>query len=138
MLCGKADFIQRARRLRKRLGGGLRQAGVLAACGIVSLTQMIDRLPEDHEKAKKLAIAMKEAGILEIEPEKVDTNICIFTAFGGAKWSVTAFADAAQREGLLVTFMADRNIRMVTHNDFAMELIPTAVDRAKAALKRLD
>jgi len=138
MLCGTSRFIERARRLRKRFGGGLRQAGVLAACGLVSLTQMIDRLAEDHVKAKELAKAVKEAGILEIDPETVDTNICIFTPRAGTKWSVTEFASEARKEGLLVTFMADKNIRMVTHNDFSMEWIEPTVERAKRSMSRLD
>jgi threonine aldolase len=133
MLCGKADFIAKARRIRKRFGGGLRQAGVLAACGIVSLTEMIDRLPEDHVKARKLARAMKEAGIFEIDPETVDTNICIFNLPAGTKWTVTDFTDAACAEGLLVTYMAGKNVRMVTHNDFSEDWIKEAVSRAKRA-----
>jgi threonine aldolase len=138
MLCGTRDFIRRARRIRKRMGGGLRQAGVLAACGIVSLTEMIDRLGEDHVKAKTLARGMKNAGVLEIDPEMVDTNICIFDPPKKAGWSVTQFADAAKEHGLLVTYMAGKNIRMVTHNDFSIDRVDETVRRAVKAAEALD
>jgi threonine aldolase len=138
MLCGNVDFIRRARRMRKRLGGGLRQAGVLASCGIVSLTQMISRLGEDHAKAKKLAEAVNQTGILDIDIRTVDTNICIFNLPAGTRWSVTDFSDAAIKAGLLVTYMAGKNIRMVTHNDFKAEWIPEVVARVKSASSMLD
>lgn len=138
MLCGSREFIEKARRVRKRFGGGLRQAGVLASCGIISLTKMIDRLSEDHKKARALASAINELGILEIDCEKVETNICIFNQPKGSKWSVTEFADAAKMEGVLVTYMANKHIRMVTHNDFQEEWIPCVKQRIERAFQKLD
>ena len=138
MLCGNSDFIIRARRFRKRMGGGLRQAGVLAACGLVSLTQMVSRLGDDHIKAKKLAEAISRTGVLEIDPRAVDTNICIFNLPPGTVWTATEFADAAAKAGLLVTYMAGKNIRMVTHNDFASDWIPEAAARVKTTAAKLD
>ena len=138
MLCGNSDFIKRARRFRKRMGGGLRQAGVLAACGLVSLTQMVSRLGDDHMKAKKLAEAISRTGVLEIDARAVETNICIFNLPPGTKWTVTEFADAAAKAGLLVTYMARKNIRMVTHNDFAGDWIPETAARVKTTATILD
>ena len=129
MLCGKTGFIAKARRIRKRMGGGLRQAGVLAACGLVSLEKMINRLAEDHKNAKMLAMAIAETGVLKIEPEKVETNILILTPSDNAGWNALDFEKAARNRGLLVTFMGERHIRMVTHNDFSAELIGPAVEK---------
>jgi threonine aldolase len=134
MLCGKTDFIARARRLRKRLGGGLRQAGVLASCGLVSLNEMTGRLKEDHESAKELAAKLVESGLLLTDLDKVETNILIFTPPSGKTWTATKFASAAKEEGVLVTTMGDRHIRLVTHNDYHREWIGETVDRIRKAV----
>jgi len=137
MLCGRREFIDRARRLRKRMGGGLRQAGVLAACGIVSLREMIHRLGEDHENAKRLAKAMSGSGALQIDPETVQTNICIFKLPEGVSGTSVDFAAAARAEGLLVTCMGRDHVRMVTHNDFRGEWIEAVVRRASEAMAKI-
>jgi len=137
MLCGAREFIERARRLRKRFGGGLRQAGVLAACGIASLTEMIDRLEEDHANAKEISRRILETEALVIDPETVDTNICIFNIPRGVTGTAVDFADASEREGLLVTYMGRDLVRMVTHNDFRSEWIDAVVERAVRAVERI-
>jgi threonine aldolase len=137
MICGNKEFIEKSRRIRKRMGGGLRQAGVLASCGLISLTKMIDRLPEDHTKAKTLASAMKKNGLFEIDLNTVETNICIFDLPKNARYSVTEFADAAKSEGLLVTFMAGKNIRMVTHNDYSLDWLSATIERTQRAVNKL-
>ncbi len=137
MLCGRKEFIEKARRFRKRFGGGLRQAGVLAACGIVSMRQMIDRLSEDHENARELARMISESGALVIDPDSVQTNICIFTLPDCASGNAFDFAAVAQEEGLLVTFMGRNLVRMVTHNDFDRSWTAEAVERAKRASERI-
>src|SRR5438270_8966737 len=78
MLAGKADAIGRARLYRKRLGGGMRQAGVLAAAGLIALEEMPKRLGQDHENAKFLATALAKLPGVRIDPAKVQTNIVIF------------------------------------------------------------
>ncbi|MBC8464030.1 MAG: low-specificity L-threonine aldolase [Deltaproteobacteria bacterium] len=75
LVCGSKRFIAKARRVRKVLGGGMRQAGVLAAAGIVALNEMVDRLVEDHENAKMLSLGLSEIKGLGVDPEKVFTNI---------------------------------------------------------------
>src|SRR6478672_9562263 len=75
ILAGDAAFISRARRLRKMVGGGMRQAGIIAAAGIVALEQMVDRLAEDHANARRLAEGLAQLPGLEVDPDEVETNI---------------------------------------------------------------
>ena len=138
MLCGEKDFIALARRMRKRFGGGLRQVGVLAACGLVSLREMIERLSEDHENAQALGTAMAEAGVLSVDPSTIETNILIFTPPESSTWNAFQFAETAKDEGVLVTYMGERHIRMVTHNDYNSEWIDETVKRVKCAVNRLE
>jgi threonine aldolase len=78
LVVGDAEFIRRARRMRKILGGGTRQAGVIAAAGIVAITEMIERLADDHANARKLAEGLAEIGGIVIDPAAVETDIVIF------------------------------------------------------------
>ncbi len=78
VLCGDDDFIARARRVRKSLGGGMRQAGIIAAAGIVALNEMVDRLADDHAHAKALAEGLATIDGLRIDPDRVTTNIVYF------------------------------------------------------------
>jgi threonine aldolase len=111
MLCGTAAFIKESRRWRKVLGGGMRQAGVLAAAGIVALTEMVERLEEDHENALRLGEGLMEIPGFRLEPSSVQTNMVFFEM------------DERLR-GVFIPFMAERGviigtghypIRLVTH-----------------------
>jgi threonine aldolase len=111
MLCGTASFIKESRRWRKVLGGGMRQAGVLAAAGIVALTEMVERLEEDHENARRLGEGLMEIPGFRLEPSSVQTNMVFFEM------------DERLR-GVFIPFMAERGIligtghypiRLVTH-----------------------
>ncbi|MCX6647357.1 MAG: beta-eliminating lyase-related protein [bacterium] len=137
ILLGQSDFIVRARRMRKRFGGGLRQVGILAACGIVSLIEMIDRLADDHRNAKELAHAILDSGAMAIDPDTVETNIVIFTLPDRCKGDAVAFSEAAREEGLLVTYMGRKLIRMVTHCDFNPAWIPAVVERTLKAVGKI-
>ena len=106
-------FIDRARRQRKMLGGGMRQVGILAAAGIVALTAMVDRLAEDHANARQLAADLAAIPGVELDPPHVQTNIVIFKVPEGT--AVDAFVAAARREGVLVAGVGGRRIRAVTH-----------------------
>src|SRR5919109_1489667 len=77
VICGSAEFVERARRWRKMLGGGMRQAGVLAAAGIVALERMVDRLAADHANARRLAEAVAAMPGLSVDLDSVQTNIVI-------------------------------------------------------------
>lgn len=131
ILAGPAPFISRARKLRRMLGGGMRQAGILAACGIIALTRMVDRLHEDHQKAKALASGLEGVPGLLVFPDTVETNIVIVTIeIPGT--DAPRFAEEATRRGIKCLPVNDRQIRLVTHNDVAAEDIPYAVDILKA------
>jgi len=115
MLTGPKDFIDYARRVRKALGGGMRQVGVLAAAGIVALTEMVDRLKDDHARAKRLALAIAEMPRIDLNPEDIQTNIIIF-GFNHPKLSIPEFLAKLKENGILAgaTMLG---IRFVTHKD---------------------
>ncbi len=133
MLAGPADFIAYARRVRKALGGGMRQVGVLAAPGIIALTEMTGRLHEDHERAKKLALAMAGLPGVLLDPEKIQTNIIVFE-FSHPRISVADFLlELRKRRILALAAPGGRAIRFVTHKDIDDE----DVARATAAFQEI-
>jgi len=113
MICGSAAFVDRARRMRKMLGGGMRQAGVIAAPGIVALTEMVDRLAEDHSNAKLLAEGLARIPGITLDPGEVETNIVVFSLPSVA--AATAYSEALEREGVLVSDFGGGRLRVVTH-----------------------
>jgi len=113
VLAGTKEFIERARKWRKMLGGGMRQAGVIAAAGIVSLETMIDRLAIDHANAKRLAEGLANIHGISIDPESVQTNIVIFTIPGSL--SVLKFIESAALHGVKLGRSGENRIRAVTH-----------------------
>ena len=113
MICGSAAFIDRARRMRKILGGGMRQAGVIAAPGIVALTQMVDRLAEDHRNARTLAEGVSRLPGVTIDVAKVQTNIVIFSLAAASE--AERFQAAAAEAGVLLSDFGAGRLRMVTH-----------------------
>lgn len=115
VLCGSEEFIQKARRARKQLGGGMRQAGVLAAAGIVALENMIQRLGEDHQRAKKLAEGLRGLAGLVVEKDPPPSNM-VYLALG-AGFPLTAYevADRLREKSVLVGSVSERRIRMVLH-----------------------
>jgi threonine aldolase len=127
LLAGEPEMIEEARVHRHRLGGGMRQAGVIAAAGIVALDQMIDRLEDDHRNARRLADAVAsrwpDAGC---DPEKVKTNMVVFTHSDPSK--LLSHLEAA---GVLAGTIAPDVIRLVTHND----VDDAGVERAVLAVR---
>jgi threonine aldolase len=115
VLLGPREFIDFARRLRKALGGGMRQVGVLAAPGIVALAEMRDRLAEDHVRAKKLAEAISFLPGINLDPKLVETNIIIF-GFEHPRYSVLEFL-AKLKEEKILALATTGGIRFVTHKD---------------------
>jgi threonine aldolase len=108
-------------------GGGMRQAGIIAAAGIYALDHHIERLREDHENAKRLALGLKEIKGVSIHPEHVETNIIIFDITGAGK---TAFQvrDEMKKEEVLIHALGKTQIRLVTHLDVSREDIDTALN----------
>ena len=115
IVCGKRDFIKQARRARKHLGGGMRQAGVLAAAGILSLTQMAGRLAEDHVRAKKLAIGLAGLPGITLNPAIPETNMVFFDLNDGNPLTVSDIEKALKSHGILASNMGARRFRLVTH-----------------------
>jgi threonine aldolase len=132
VVCGSAAFIQRARRVRKMVGGGMRQAGILAAAGLLSLERMVDRLAEDHVNARTLAEAVAALPGLTVDLASVQTNIVIIRVDRGDRPRSTAATEAlvtgcAARK-VKVHAMGPTAIRCVTHKDVDAEDIRRAVD----------
>ncbi len=119
MLVGSAEAMARARELRKSLGGGMRQAGVLAAAGLIALEEMPARLGEDHANARLLAEAVAKQEAAEIDLETVQTNIVIFQLRCGG--DAAAFCAALKQRGVLASAVAARSVRFVAHMDVERE-----------------
>lgn len=113
MLVGSAADIARARSLRKALGGGMRQAGILAAAGLIALEEMPARLHEDHATAKLLASALSGVEGLSIDPAYVETNIVIF----GVEMDAPGFVADLKAAGVLAGAVGPKSVRLVTHRD---------------------
>lgn len=116
MLVGSRDFIEKARINRKLVGGGMRQAGVLAAAGLVALEESPKRLHYDHENAKRLAEGLAGIKSIRIDPAKVVTNIVIFDVQASGKTAAEA-STALRERGVLANPTGKHTIRMVTHCD---------------------
>jgi threonine aldolase len=134
VVVGGRDFIWRARRARKLLGGGMRQAGILAAAGLIALregpTGMIERLADDHANARRLAYGL--AGILGVEgldPARVRTNFVLFRVPQRAE-----FLESLSRDGVLMVPYAHGQIRAVTHHGIDASQIEAVVDATRRVL----
>lgn len=132
VLVGSADFIRQARRYRRLLGGGMRQAGILAAAGIVALETMLPRLAEDHRHAAQLAEAIASTR-LRIDLDRVQTNIVLFDT-SPLGISAADFIGQLGKHGILAGNAYGRNrVRMVTHHDVSAEQIEYTI----SALRQL-
>jgi threonine aldolase len=139
LLVGSKEFIHRAHRNRKLLGGGMRQAGVLAAAGIIALEQMVDRLAEDHAHCQLLAQGLADFPQIEIDPQRVTTNIAIFTVRNSQQQTLSAgetaqFIDKMREHGVLMGSMGGSLIRAVTHYGIEREHINTALAGVRRAI----
>lgn len=120
LLLGKTDFIKKARRVRKVFGGGMRQAGYLAAAGIYALENNIQRLAQDHQHAKEIATALsKKSFIGRIMP--VETNIIIFEIT--EQYTASEFCKSLSKQDILCLPISATQVRMVTHLDFTKEML---------------
>lgn len=140
MLVGSKEFFEEARHVRKMLGGGMRQVGVLAAAGLIALAEGPKRLPVDHENARFLAQALSEIPGIKIDPARVVTNILFFDVSGTGLTSLEISKGLAA-QGILANGVTPQTIRMVTHRDVdragcerAIRILKQGVDgRHKAA-----
>ncbi len=125
MIAGSKEFIKEAFRVRKAWGGGMRQAGIIAAAGLYALKNNIDRLEEDHQKAKRLAETINEITNLEIDMESVQTNILIFKPL---KYSVEKSIELCKEKSLLISVGKIDSLRAITHLDVTNDEIEKACD----------
>jgi threonine aldolase len=115
VLCGSEEFINRARRIRKQLGGGMRQAGILAAAGIVALEQMVERLPEDHNRARRLANDLANVPGLVIETPLPQSNMVFAHLADDVPMTARQVAERLLSHKIRVGAVGARRFRMVTH-----------------------
>lgn len=115
VLCGSEAFIARAKRLRKLLGGGMRQAGILAAAGIVALEQMTGRLVEDHARARRLAEGLRQIPGLSLDMGLPATNMVFLSLTAQVKTTTEAFVESLKQRGVLIGSTGERSYRLVTH-----------------------
>ena len=133
MLTGTKEFIDRARSVRKMFGGGMRQVGVLAAAGLIALEKMPARLVEDHRNARLLADLLSRTPVLDVEPEKVRTNI-LMVGISRTGLDSERAAAALKESGVLVSLLDAARIRLVTHNDVTRDQSIQAADIIKRVL----
>ncbi len=134
LLVADRETIDYARRIRKALGGGMRQAGLLAACGIISLTRMVDRLREDHERARRLAQAIYDLPGITLNPEEVETNIIIFY-FNHPTMTIPELVSRLKEKGILCLAVFG-GVRLVTHKDVDDEDVERAIKAFREILAR--
>ncbi len=132
VLCGSRPFIARARKLRKHLGGGMRQAGILAAAGIIALQSMVSRLSEDHARAQTLYRGLASLPHILPDPNPPATNMVYFSLAPTCRWSVQEIEQKMQVQGILIHSSGPRQFRLVTH----YWLEDSAIQTTLAALKQ--
>ena len=132
LLCGSREFIASAHRTRKMLGGGMRQAGIIAAAGIVALTTMVDRLAEDHQNARALAQGLALVAGLNVRPVANRTNMVVLEVDGDADTS-RRFAAAMKERGVLISPREATSFRAVTHHGVSRADIDRTVAAAAQA-----
>jgi len=133
VICGSKDFIDQARGIRKGLGGGMRQAGIIAAAGIVALETMVDRLQEDHTNARLLADGIADLPGVVLDPETIKTNIIYFDLDDAAMESAN-FLTVLAAKGIQFFDTGPRRFRMVTHYGITAEDILYTIDGFKQTL----
>jgi threonine aldolase len=127
LVAGSADFIDRVHRFRKMFGGGMRQAGILAAAGIHALDHHLERLADDHRNAKKLAVGLSEMKGVTIDPDLVETNIIIFDVTPSGMTALQA-AESMKNKGMLIHAFGKTQIRLVTHLGISSEDMEKALE----------
>ncbi len=128
VLCGSSDFISRAHRVRKQMGGGMRQAGIIAAGGLHALDHHVDRLADDHANARRLATGLQNIGF-KVDPFP-ETNIVIFEADRAEE-----FEEEMQSRGVLMLALTKRLVRAVTHLDVSEADVDDALGRITDVVK---
>jgi len=137
VLVGEEDTISEARRVRKLFGGGMRQAGIIAAGGLVALETMVTRLGDDNRRARRLADALAEFPGVDVDPKLVDTNI-VFFRLTSHNQTATALAQTLAKNGILVHALGDNAVRVVTHYHITDADIDSTIKAVRAAVAQGD
>lgn len=133
MLAGSKEFINKARRYRKMLGGGMRQAGVLAAAGLLALTSMVKRLPEDHRNARLLAEGLKDIKGIQVNMDTVQSNI-LMVDITTTEYDSVSLVARLKEQGVLASDINSSRIRFVTHKYISQDDIEYTVGKVKKVL----
>ena len=133
LLCGPEDFIYRARRNRKALGGGMRQAGILAAAGIIALENMTERIAEDHQNARALAEGISDIKGISIDLDKIQTNI-IYFSLDHPKIESSLFLDKMCEKNIHFFELGPSWYRLVTHNGISKDDVSNVVEEFRQLL----
>lgn len=137
IVAGDEEFIEKARRFRKMLGGGMRQAGIIAAPGIIALEKMVNRLEEDHENAKFLAEGLSRLPGIKIDLQTVQTNIVVFNV---EKLGITSskFVEMLNNRGVKAVEFGSSLVRMVTHRGISSRDVKYALSAVKDLVEELE
>jgi threonine aldolase len=132
VLAGSRDFIEEAWRYKQRFGGAMRQAGIIAAAGVYALQHHVERLAEDHERARRLAEGLASIQGIGLDPKRVETNIVVFEVHGltGEEFGARTLAS----HGVRFSVLGPSTVRAVTHLDIPTDGIERALTAARAAL----
>jgi len=133
MLCGSAEFIRRAKKIRKLMGGGMRQAGILAACGIIALEKMTKRLHIDHENAQYMAAKLADIPGVEIDQSRAHINL-VFFKVNKPNFDHAAFVSSLLAQSIKTNAREGGIYRFVAHNDISREDINRAIDVVKSLI----
>jgi threonine aldolase len=131
-VAGDADLIQEVRRNRKLFGGGMRQAGIIAAGALHALRHHVERLADDHRNARRLAEGLAGAGRISIDPEAVETNIVLVSVPDG---TAMALIDELAGVGVLAGSLDAHTVRFVTHLDAQDDAVTAALDAMTPMLR---
>lgn len=137
VLCGSGDLIHEALRIRKQLGGGMRQVGVLAAAGIVALEEMVDRLIEDHQQAEMLAEALDVIPGVSLDKGSPNTNMVYIELDPSLELSAEKVAERLKEQGILAGITGPRHFRLVCHYWISDQDIPKVASAMKKAVTDL-
>ncbi len=136
VLAGRRDFIEEAWRFKQRFGGAMRQAGIIAAAGVYALRHHIDRLAEDHARARKLAHGLAELSGITLDPTRVETNIVVFDVRNSGLDGESFNARTLASHGVRFSVLGPTAVRAVTHLDITDDGIDRALEAAHAAVSR--
>jgi threonine aldolase len=134
-LAGSREFIAEAWRCKQQMGGAMRQAGIIAAGGLYALRHHVERLAEDHARARRLAEGLAELPGIKVEPAEVDTNLVFFDVTGSL--DAPAAVERLLAHGVRMGALGPRTIRAVTHLDVSDAGIDRALAAARAVLRSL-